>query len=154
MYQDDWLTLADKFGTSHTLTIVMPRHSMRTETINPTPFSSILMSSLPTSTLNSFLPLSYQENLTWSPPVHIDPFHTIPWQSEEAREVPLNVGQDNTIHTKYIWTSVQRLRSDDGTLALHGRTLDVDRGNSINAIRTTHTGEQSPTYRRSVGRQT
>ena len=40
-------------------------------------------------------------------PVRINPFHTVPWQAEEAREVPLGVRRDNTIHTEYVWTTVR-----------------------------------------------
>ena len=68
MYQDDWLTLADKFGTSHTLTIVMPRRGTRIGITNPmlssyTPTNLLLM-----STSNSFQPSSYQVNQAWPPP--------------------------------------------------------------------------------------
>ena len=65
IYQDDWLTLADRFETSHTPTIVMPRRGMRTGTISPMPSSSIPTNLPLMSTSSSYQPSSYQTNLTW-----------------------------------------------------------------------------------------
>ena len=68
MFQDDWLMLADKFGTSHTPTIVMPRHGTRIGTLNPMPSSSTLTNSPPTSTSNYYPHSSYQTSPTWALP--------------------------------------------------------------------------------------
>ena len=67
MYQDNWLMLADRYETSHTLTIMMPRHGTRTGITNPM-LSSSTQTSLPLmSILNSYHPSSYWVNPTWLP---------------------------------------------------------------------------------------
>ena len=68
-------------------------------------------------------------------PVRINPFRTVPWQSNEAREVPLEVGNENNIHTEYVWTTVRRLRSDDGALAPICSGPDAEGRTGIDAIR-------------------
>ena len=78
MYQDDWLTLADRYEISHTPTIMTPHHGMRTGIINPTLSSSIQMSSPLMSTSNSYQPSFYQANPTWPPPSASTPFVQCP----------------------------------------------------------------------------
>ena len=41
-----------------------------------------------------------------APPTHVDPFWTVPWRTDNAREVPLEVGNDNAVHTEYVWTTI------------------------------------------------
>ena len=86
-------------------------------------------------------------------PIHVDPFCTIPWQSDEAREVLIGVRRDNTVHTEYVWTTVRQLRSGDVTLALVHSGLDAEGGTSANAIWSASPEECPPTYRRNERRR-
>lgn len=86
-------------------------------------------------------------------PVRVDPFRTVPWQSDEAREVPVEVRNDNTVHTEYVWTTVRRLRIDDGTLALVLGGPDVEGGTRPHAVWSTPPEERPLTYRRNEGRR-
>ena len=75
--------LADRSGTLHTPTIVMPHHGTRIGTVNPMPFSSILTNSQPKSTLNSYLHSSYQINPTWLPLFTSIPFTLYPGKQKK-----------------------------------------------------------------------
>ena len=106
MYQDDWLTLADKFGTSHT------NHrdaSSWYENRDNQPHALLIHPDEFTTYVNLelFPALILLGEPSMATPVHIDPFHTVPWQHDEAREVPLDIGNNNTICTEYVWTTVQ-----------------------------------------------
>ena len=85
-------------------------------------------------------------------PIRIDPFHMIPWQHEEARQVPLSVGNDTTVCTEYVWTAVQQLRGNGGILAPTRGGPDNEGGTSLDAIWVESPGERPPTYRRNEGR--
>ena len=68
-------------------------------------------------------------------PVQVDPFWTVPWQLNKAREVLLEVRNENGLHTEYVWTTVQRLPGDDGALALIRGGPDAEGRTGIDAIR-------------------
>ena len=106
MYQDDWLTLADKFGTSHT------NHrdaSSWYENRDNQPHALLIHPDEFTTYVNlELLPALILPNEPhMASPVRINPSHTVPWQSSEAREVLLEVGNDTTVCTDYVWTTVQ-----------------------------------------------
>ena len=46
-------------------------------------------------------------------PIQVDPFHTVPWTIDKAREVLLVVRRDATVQTEYVWTTVQRQQESD-----------------------------------------
>ena len=152
MYRDDWLMLADRSGTSHTPTIVTPRHGMRTGIINPMPSSFTPTNLRPTSTLSSYL-LFLPNEPDMGTPIRVDPFRTIPWQSDEAREVPIDVGRNNAVHTEYVWTTVRQLRSGDRTLAPVRSGPDAEGGTSADAVWSASPEERPPTYSRNEGRR-